>query len=51
MTSDFMTSATQRFASDEFISLDESSDRPWGFKQVGAPIGVWQINTEAGRMR
>lgn len=35
MATDFMSSATQRFSSDEFISFDESSDRPWGFKQVG----------------
>lgn len=34
MTSDFMSSATSRYAADEFISFDESSDRPWGFKQV-----------------
>lgn len=40
MTSDFMSSATSRYGADEFISFDESSDRPWGFKQVLKLTGI-----------
>eukprot|EP00903_Cladosiphon_okamuranus_P019564 g17994.t1 len=38
LTSGFISSAANRYAGDEFVSFDESSDRPWGFKQDGVRL-------------
>lgn len=51
LTSDFLKTASIRYAGDMFVSHDGTSDRPWGIMQVTAimPVGWFRVQVVVGR--